>query len=104
LTLLRALFPSADLWIDLSDPSQRSEYLARPGRLVEECRPLLRGRATRRVVIDEVQNVPALFDAIHLLVFLAEQGKRAPTGYVICRCSRPREIAPNVVALPWHQL
>jgi uncharacterized protein len=66
-TLLRALIPDADLWFDLSDPSQRSSFLARPARLVEECRALGSRRTPRRVVIDEVQNVPALFDAIQHL-------------------------------------
>jgi len=68
-TLLRALLPHASLWIDLSDPAQRSRYLARPETLVEECRALSahgsRGRA--RVVIDEAQAVPAIFDAVQHL-------------------------------------
>lgn len=70
-TLLRALLPEADLWLDLSHPGQRSGYLARPERLVEECEALGpragRGPRARIVVIDEVQAVPALFDAVQYL-------------------------------------
>lgn len=66
-TLLRALLGErAHLWLDLSDPAQRSAYLARPERFVEECRAL-GGRGTRTVVVDEVQAVPALFDAVQHL-------------------------------------
>lgn len=66
-TLLRALLPEAALWVDLSDPAQRSAYLARPERLVQECRALPGSRAAGTVVIDEVQAVPALFDAVQHL-------------------------------------
>jgi predicted AAA+ superfamily ATPase len=64
-TLLRALFPNAALWIDLSDPGQRTNYLARPETLIEECLALRQRNA--RVVIDEAQAVPAIFDAVQHL-------------------------------------
>lgn len=72
-TRLRALLPSAALWVDLSSPAERSSYLARPERLVEECKALAANAAERRsraplvVVIDEAQAVPALFDAVQHL-------------------------------------
>jgi predicted AAA+ superfamily ATPase len=70
-TLLRALLPDADLWLDLANPGERSRYLARPERLIEECRALTAETAGRRgastVVIDEAQAVPALFDAVQHL-------------------------------------
>lgn len=68
-TLLRTLLPSVDLWIDLSDPAQRSRYLARPETLIEECRALIQGGSKRRcrIVVDEAQAVPALFDAVQHL-------------------------------------
>lgn len=66
-TLLRALLPHADLWIDLSDPGARAEYLMRPGRFVEECLAFPASRRVRRIVVDEVQTVPAVFDAVQHL-------------------------------------
>jgi predicted AAA+ superfamily ATPase len=67
-TLLRTLLGDAALWLDLSDPAQRSAYLARPERFVEECRALPRGRGRGKlVVVDEVQAVPSLFDAVQHL-------------------------------------
>jgi hypothetical protein len=44
---------------------------------------------------------PSIDDARHLRAFLTEQGRRAPHGYVVCRCDRPRRLAENVTALPW---
>ncbi|MBI2893310.1 MAG: ATP-binding protein [Deltaproteobacteria bacterium] len=69
-TLLRELVPEADLWIDLSHPGERSRYLARPERLIEQCEALPTATPRRRghiVVIDEAQAVPALFDAVQYL-------------------------------------
>jgi predicted AAA+ superfamily ATPase len=66
-TLLRKLVPDADLWIDLSDPAQRSRFLARPELLVEQCAALPRTRRARKVVVDEAQAVPAIFDAVQHL-------------------------------------
>lgn len=66
-TLLRALLPKADLWLDLAEPGQRSRYLARPQTLVEECLALPARKGGARVVIDEVQAVPQLFDAVQHL-------------------------------------
>jgi predicted AAA+ superfamily ATPase len=66
-TLLRALVPDADLWIDLSDPGQRSRFLARPELLVEQCAALPRTRHARRIVVDEAQAVPAILDAVQHL-------------------------------------
>ena len=44
---------------------------------------------------------PTRDDARHLVGFLAEHAKRAPGGYVVCRCERPRRIADDVTAIPW---
>lgn len=42
-------------------------------------------------------------DARHLQVFLSEypEAKRA---YIVCRTPRPLQLAPRVVAIPWHDL
>lgn len=66
-TLLKKLIPEAAIWLDLSQPAQRSEYLIHPGQLVEQCRSLPQSRQPRFVVIDEVQTVPLLFDAVQHL-------------------------------------
>jgi uncharacterized protein len=66
-TLVRALVPSPDLAIDLADPGQRSAYLARPERLIAEANALPARKGGATVVIDEVQAVPALFDAVQHL-------------------------------------
>lgn len=65
-TLLRSLLADAALWLDFSDPAQRSRYLARPEIFVEECRALT-GRGRRTVVVDEAQAVPRIFDAVQHL-------------------------------------
>lgn len=66
-TLLHRLFPQPALALDFSDPTQRSTYLADPGRLVRECRALPASEPPPVVLVDEVQAVPAIFDAIQHL-------------------------------------
>jgi predicted AAA+ superfamily ATPase len=66
-TLLRRLWPDAALWLDFSDPAQRAEHLRRPESLIQRCRALPRKRKPARVVVDEAQNVPAIFDAVQHL-------------------------------------
>lgn len=66
-TLLAKLVPDADIRLDLSDPGQRSEYLRHPERLIAECRSLPKKAGHSMVVIDEAQNVPALFDSVQHL-------------------------------------
>jgi predicted AAA+ superfamily ATPase len=73
-TLLREIIGAADLWIDLADPGQRSTYLARPATFVEECLALARKRGPLRVVVDEAQAVPAIFDGVQHL--FDTQGRR----------------------------
>ncbi|MBI1947599.1 MAG: ATP-binding protein [Deltaproteobacteria bacterium] len=67
-TLLRALVPHAHLWLDLAEPGARSRYLTRPETFVEECAALpASARRPARVVVDEAQAVPAIFDAVQHL-------------------------------------
>jgi predicted AAA+ superfamily ATPase len=66
-TLLRALLPRPALWLDLANPGERSRYLIRPETLVQECRALPPTGEPSQVVIDEVQAVPPLFDAVQHL-------------------------------------
>ena len=57
----------------------------------------------KRIIPVEVRwtENPTLGDARHLRAFLADAPRGAKTGYVVCRCERPRQLAPNIVALPW---
>jgi uncharacterized protein len=66
-TLLKKIFPDAAIWIDLSDPGERSRYLAKPQRFMTECKALAGSDTPHVVVIDEAQSVPALFDAVQSL-------------------------------------
>jgi predicted AAA+ superfamily ATPase len=69
-TWLRTIFPNA-LVVDLLDPRQEREYLARPERLGE----LVRAHEGLKVlIVDEVQKVPALLDVVHQLI--EERGAR----------------------------
>ena len=66
-TLLRKLLPGAALWLDFSRPAERAEYLRNPDLLVQRCRQLPNARRPATVVVDEAQNVPAIFDAVQHL-------------------------------------
>jgi len=66
-TLLRKLLPDAVIWLDFSRPAERVEYLRNPDRLVQRCRALQKSRTRATVVVDEAQNVPAIFDAVQHL-------------------------------------
>jgi len=75
-TLLRSQYPGA-LVVDLLDPETYRSYLARPERL----RELVEGNPqARRVIVDEVQKVPALLDMVHLLV---EDRRRRTMKFVL---------------------
>ena len=63
-TLLSSLEP--DLTINLASPATFRDYVAQPERLELELRAA--DRAVRTVFIDEVQRVPALLDAVQVLV------------------------------------
>jgi uncharacterized protein len=62
-TLLKSSFPDA-FWIDLLLPDVYRAYLTHPEKLVEE----VRLKKPKRVVIDEIQKLPELLDAVHWLV------------------------------------
>jgi predicted AAA+ superfamily ATPase len=94
-TLLQGLLPQADLWLDLANPAERSRYLARPETFVEECRALPRG-GPRRVVVDEVQTVPALFDAVQHLY----DRDRGRFRFVLCGSSARKLRVTSTNLLP----
>lgn len=63
-TWLKANFPDA-LFVDLLDPDSFRTYVTHP----EQLRALVDGTpAVSRVVIDEIQKVPALLDVVHQLI------------------------------------
>jgi predicted AAA+ superfamily ATPase len=66
-TLLRSVLPADALTFDLSNPLERSRLLANPGIFIEACRTLPAAHKGRTVLVDEVQTVPALFDAVQYL-------------------------------------
>lgn len=66
-TLLRKLLPEAAVWLDFSRPADRVEHLRNPDLLVQRCRALPKSRRPAIVVLDEAQNVPAIFDAVQHL-------------------------------------
>ena len=66
-TLLRNLIPNPVLNLDFSDPGQRSNFLSRPEQLIGICRAMPKVSEPQVVVIDEAQNVPAIFDAVQHL-------------------------------------
>ena len=62
-TILRTAFPDA-MFFDLLDLGVYSELLAHPHRLEALATP----RMPARVVIDEIQRIPALLDEVHRLI------------------------------------
>lgn len=66
-TLINHLLPPDALRIDLSHPEERSRFLAHPGDFIKMCRALLSNEKGNFVFVDEVQSVPALFDAVQHL-------------------------------------
>ena len=60
----------------------------------------------RRLIPVEVKwsEHPAIHDARHLRAFLKEHSTRADHAYLVCRCRRPMRLAPDITAIPWHDL
>jgi len=82
-TLLQKLFPRPAVWLDFSQPSERSSYLRDPDQLIRLCRALPRARKAPVVVVDEAQNVPPIFDAVQHLYDSAKTRWR----FILCGSS-----------------
>ncbi len=95
-TLLRRAIPEPSLWFDLSDPSERSRLLERPGEFADACRALPMRRAPHVVVVDEAQSVPALFDAVQHLY----DRERSRFRFVLCGSSARRLRGSTANLLP----
>lgn len=99
-TLLRKLLPDAALWLDFSNPAERVEYLRRPERVIQRCRALPRSRRPAKVVVDEAQNVPAVFDAVQHLFDSDRQRWR----FVLCGSSARKLRVTGANLLPGRSI
>jgi uncharacterized protein len=99
-TLLRKLLPEAAVWLDFSRPAERAEYLRNPDLLVQLCRALPRARRPRAVVVDEAQNVTAIFDAVQ---HLYDSDKRR-WRFVLCGSSARKLRVTGANLLPGRSL
>lgn len=66
-TLIRSLLPADAHVFDLADPGERSRFLREPGRLISICQAMPARKGPHTVFVDEVQAVPAMFDAVQHL-------------------------------------
>ena len=60
--LIRHLISDPSLRYDFSNPAERTRLLADPGIFIRECEALVARSEPHFVVVDEAQNVPAVFD------------------------------------------
>lgn len=69
-TLLKQRFPGPKmLWIDLLLAEEELKYRSNPDILKDEITALIQnGQTPERVIIDEVQKIPALLDVVHHLI------------------------------------
>jgi len=82
-TLLNQLLPSDTLRFDLSNPEERTRLLAQPGEFIKMCRALPSKKKEQYVFVDEVQSVPAVFDAVQHLY----DGDKERWRFILCGSS-----------------
>ncbi|MBI2960766.1 MAG: ATP-binding protein [Betaproteobacteria bacterium] len=99
-TLLRKLLPQASLWLDFSRPAERVEHLRNADLLVQRCRALPKSRRPAIVVVDEAQNVPAIFDAVQHLY----DGDKRRWRFVLCGSSARKLRVTGANLLPGRSL
>lgn len=99
-TLARALLPPDTWTVDLSNPEERSRYLADPGVFLRECRALPARRGGHFVFVDEAQAVPALFDAVQHLY----DSDKTRWRFVLCGSSVRRLRLSGANLLPGRSL
>ena len=99
-TLLQRLLPEAAVWLDFSRPADRAEYLRHPDLLVQRCRALPKSRRPAPVVVDEAQNVPAIFDAVQHLY----DSDRRRWRFVLCGSSARKLRVTGANLLPGRSL
>ena len=99
-TLLRKLLANAAVWLDFSNPAERVEHLRHPDLLIQRCRALPKGRRAATVVVDEAQNVPAIFDAVQHLYDADKRRWR----FVLCGSSARKLRVTGANLLPGRSL
>ena len=99
-TLLHKLIPEPAVWLDFSRPAERVEYLRNPDLLIQRCRALPQSRRSQTVVVDEAQNVPAIFDAVQHLYDSDKQRWR----FVLCGSSARKLRVTGANLLPGRSL
>jgi predicted AAA+ superfamily ATPase len=99
-TLLRKLQPDAAIWLDFSQPADRAEYSRNPDLLVQRCRALPKSRRPAIVVVDEAQNVPAIFDAVQHLY----DSEKRRWRFVLCGSSARKLRVTGANLLPGRSL
>jgi predicted AAA+ superfamily ATPase len=99
-TLLRKLQPDAAIWLDFSRPADRAEYSRNPDLLVQRCRALPKSRRPAIVVVDEAQNVPAIFDAVQHLY----DSEKRRWRFVLCGSSARKLRVTGANLLPGRSL
>jgi predicted AAA+ superfamily ATPase len=95
-TLLKKLFPGADIYIDLSNPGERSRYFARPQEFIAECRALPGGKKRKCIIVDEAQTVPGIFDAVQSLY----DSDKTRWQFILCGSSARKLRATGTNLLP----
>ena len=105
-TLIRSVIPTQSIIFDLSDPSQRLQFVVNPGRLIDIYRALPASESPRYIFLDEVQNVPELFDAVQ---FLYDEEKRnlpdeRRTRFILCGSSARRLRRTGTNLLPGRSI
>jgi len=95
-TLLEHLLTHASLHINLADPEERTRLLAEPGLFRKECEALPARRTPAIVFVDEVQAVPAVFDAVQSLY----DHDRTRWRFVLCGSSARKLRATGANLLP----
>jgi predicted AAA+ superfamily ATPase len=99
-TLLRNLLPDPAVSLDFSRPAERIEYLRNPDLLVQRCRALPKSRRPAIIVVDEAQNVPAIFDAVQHLYDSDQRRWR----FVLCGSSARKLRVTGANLLPGRSL
>lgn len=99
-TLLRKLLPQTALWVDLSRPGERAEYLRNPDLLVQQCRALPKSKSPAIVVVDEAQNVPDLFNGVQHLY----DSDKKRWGFVLCGSSARKLRVTGANLLPGRSM
>jgi len=95
-TLIRSMLPKDALVVDLSDLLERSRLLATPEAFVSTCRAMPTARRGRTVFVDEIQTIPALFDAVQSLY----DSDKERWCFVLCGSSTRRLRGTRVNLLP----